>query len=533
MSARSGTVANPSHLASVITGCSWLGLCLLAGCGPVLAERELVLVDNSGSTAGFFQTGAMAGLVGRVVPVLGAGDVSIAVFNQAAPVFLSSLDDPRFAPTSQGTSIDAAVRGVIENGRTVALWLVTDNVQNDGDTRYGDYGGFYAQLQRTEVKRVYVFPFLLSFHGYAYVPSESGLRARRFSGSKGLLMYAMCLSDPFRNQFEREVAAFCRVGQSTGLQIQRLLIKPLGGDAASLEPSKMQVLSRSGIPKPLNPGSEEVMFPSGATQVAMDVKVHWGVPYLRLTREARVSGALELLPGGADRALRPAFNVTVKPQLLPPMEPGAEAPAAYRATVTLRSAQVLPDLASIWHAATHSYAVEKRELCFRLEVPDGALSFTDALLSRYGTNDLYDFCRIYGFGALPQLVTTGVTSVPVRQEVRTKIRYPMWPILLFLGMALVLIVICVLLARVVPGTIRQECVVDDAPDGKEHNITLWLAGQVGACSAGDGKIIKVPLRPANYVDRNGERCTVHPRKVGDHGSQDEPRGSTEGPDDLL
>lgn len=295
-----------------------LASCLL-GSIPASAAAESprtqVLIDGSGSMAGFFQAGSVQTLLDALRGA--AAESSLSLSENVLLGFQQNVAEirplqPWLAAPRYG------IYSPLEHGLAESfpkadwLFILTDNVQTGGETRSTET--FYRFFKRPEVGSVHVAPLSLPFNGAVYFNRHDYSTAalagalRRdtpngrfgevldngtnlvvpYDGTKGLLLYAIARSEHDQAEFEAFLARLKAVSSA-----DMLAVKPIDGRHFELNgvPDPKQVLdARQKFPPP-----PEVEAPLLAPTLSLS----------RLTGTATQSALLAPM----DYLHRPAFHL--------------------------------------------------------------------------------------------------------------------------------------------------------------------------------------------------------------------------------
>src|SRR5205085_9863449 len=129
--------------------------------------NQLILVDGSGSMAGFFATGEIQRL-NRILANQSGARAELYYYVESNLV--NEMPATNFGAV---TLLDNALALAIEK-RPPILWIVTDNQPSVGGQTASDkdLSAFYEKLGSDVIKRIYLLPLKLRFKGALYTEDD-------------------------------------------------------------------------------------------------------------------------------------------------------------------------------------------------------------------------------------------------------------------------------------------------------------------------------------------------------------------------
>jgi hypothetical protein len=442
-----------------------------------------VLVDGSGSTRGFFATGAMP----RLVDGLRAeGATRVLTFRHRAEGGRVSggLVPFEAAPAEVG-NVTLLWRGLSEHLRIARpgtiVAMVTDNVQDAGGlpSEQRDVSDFYdALLNDGRLKQVYVLPLRLSFEGTLYGRSGAG-SIGSYVGERGLVVYLIGVEiedDSTMREAARSIAR--RIGAEP-VRMKPYTTAPVivqVDTARSREVAAAQV----GCPSiPLAPDPADTLLFVGTKPVNHGRKFG-GVFVVRLRSELegvtlsrpRVAAMLaeEFQLTDFDPAGQPEVRVN-PPRLETQFAPG-DSEEIRVAVCFPEGVRFDPFGASFFRLATSSRRTGRFEGGVRvmLQVPRADLRLADVVRDEYSVSDPAFFTstspdlhrRVYNLeDAFRRAAPLEVrVEAPVDRRLRFDVLYPVSPLLALLGLVGAFLLLIALLAWLFlhthPFLLREE-----------------------------------------------------------------------------
>ncbi|HJQ25679.1 MAG TPA: hypothetical protein VKA60_17285 [Blastocatellia bacterium] len=417
-----------------------------------LGASQLILVDGSGSMAGFFATGEIQRL-DRTLSAQPGAPTELSYFVEASLVGRE--------PTTFGSStlLDNALNLAIER-RPAILWIVTDNQPSVGGQTASDkdLDAFYSKLASDAVKRIYLFPLKLRFKGRLFTEDDKTL-TDNYDNLRGLLVYALLLDERVKDEFEGVVH-----------DIEAALVREFPGNVKSIF---VKPLSQNSVAASLKTGNR-LQFKDG---VMMGRDFETGRPIegdftLELTSQLNeiaiekstigVSVPVEFQTGD--------FNVSgLKPKIDPTsvaLQPKGK--AVFKIALRLDSVDIRKTPATLWNAIMHNRGVITGNIRLTIDVPKQNFTVAGDLEKNFGTDkDVFHNIdpniqsRIYGLTELvrkmipsgdmvhPRVGDDLTGNIPVRLEVRYP-KWPTWAAIMLLGLPLLAAVASTVLVRLQP-----------------------------------------------------------------------------------
>ena len=459
--------------------------------GAVCVEH-VILVDSSGSMAGFYNTGSVRMLVLNLQRTLGSA--SLYLFSDREPRAISGVDDLQCI--SRDTRIDLAFQGV--PGRPDTLWLITDNVQDRSETPRVDASTeeFYEILRHDDVVKIYIMPCFLDFDGKLYLNRDDQQYTYEYTGRKGLLVYGILLNSAYIKQFEELAKQFERTVM--GYESKLLLAKPLDKETLDIKPAG-QV---AGNEPPNVRLDEKGNFFGKGFKEGKKIRVIFYVKLLSKFEDLIVSGKINAsVVDGCFKSVGfkdAPVGCTIYPEEVE-IAPKETSTTVYKITINLNKVEIKKNPVSILRAAL-SGKPGRAEGIVRLEVqvPGKGFRFTNDILRSYNADDIRDYKRIFGMGSLINYMPAEVTRIPIEYNVVLAVDYPYWPAILVILLVAAIIGAVYLIYRsfslmqgdrlgIACGG-REEAVVSLSPVFGKYNISIEGDTYASICKSLSGAI---------------------------------------------
>jgi len=420
-----------SSLFLLILAASGLSPCVCSVAAQTDSRTQLILIDGSGSMAGFFKTGEIE----RLHQILRGHSGSLSYYfidetlSGAAPVVFG-----------EHTYLNKALSHAISEKPSI-VWMVTDNqpsVSTHGSQSEADLDRFYGQLGSDAVRRIYLFPLRLRFQGTLYTETDAVLKGG-YNGPRGLLVYALLLDAAAQDAFEEAVNhTEQRLRQVFNDNLRAIFIKPLRQNTIT-----SRLLPGKGF-RPVGEGIVGRDFEEGKP-----IQGHF---VLELTSQM---GQIALEKAGIvatkqDRFQTGDFTVDNIDPFIDPKTIDLQPKDTKRFEVSLRldAVHMRKNLKAIWNCMTHNYGVIHGHISITISAPKENLGVGTELANQLSTDqDVYHNpsqvtqSRIYRLSDLvrrmvptediiqPQIGSSSEGRIPVQLEVR----YPFWPKLVVFG----------------------------------------------------------------------------------------------------
>jgi hypothetical protein len=218
--------------------------------GYTAEMKNAIVVDSSGSMAGFYNTGSIRMLVVNLQKILGGADIYL--FSDKGPEKVGRADS--LNSINRDTRIDLAIQGFLKEpaSRPDALWMITDNVQDRTETPFVDAStrDFYSILRQYDFQKILIMPCYLDFNGKVYANREGSQYSTNYTGRKGLIIYGILMNkavkapvkkgaksqeDPRKKQFDDLATRFASTLRA--YESKLLLAKPLDKATFDLLPA--------------------------------------------------------------------------------------------------------------------------------------------------------------------------------------------------------------------------------------------------------------------------------------------------------
>ena len=402
------------------------------------AAEHALLIDNSGSVNGFYNTNAMRDLAAQLISTI-ENPRKILLFSEIVTELTEGIYSHQFQsnsdPNTNDTLIDNAFETAVNLGNIDIVWLVTDNIQDDSKTTgvRGNTEAFYRRLQSPQVINIYIFPPFLEFNGQLVdAPGNP-----HYQGRKGLLVYAILLNSTAEAEFKQKVEDFeQRVAR---FDSKCLFCKPLDQNTVSLtvpapdEVSEWHSKHQESY-EPPNIKEGEHGFHAEGFNTGKPVRGVFYVKFQSKFDDLKIDSKLE---PGFTRFETVGFQETsVAPSIIPEeltLNPQEESATIYKITVQLPKVNIKKDLRSLLHIAFHRTGSLKGNVRADAVVHGADFKFRDEVLEKYHTDDISHPKKIYKMGALVEMMSTNVIRIPVvNAPLELAVEYPWWPFLLFL-----------------------------------------------------------------------------------------------------
>lgn len=372
------------------------------------AGEQALLIDRSGSVRAHFASGFILDLCHIISDALGHEEgVTIVTFgtSQRKIPNCSQLE-----PSGEDTELDAA----FEYARAAhphIVWIVTDNIQDAPHSpRVRNTEGFYTMLQRDDVAKVVIFPFLASS-----------------PNMQGLIVYAILLSEK-DDSFENEILAFLEQAKKK-YKTEALRMRPLDRDTINVsEPRIVSNGTRGGHKNEYREGDP--------IQEVVEIRFHSQFDHL-VVKDANISPPhSEWQATHNSPLILTDMQSAITPERIANLTSRGET-EGYRVSVQTGPIKLKKDLHSLWTMAfAGSVETVTLDIKFIIQVFPGNFSFKDTFLQSYhapSETEAKKTGKIYGIATLPEHLATVRTDIPIHIPVKITVDYPWWPALLLIG----------------------------------------------------------------------------------------------------
>jgi hypothetical protein len=435
---------------------------ITAGCIYAAELEHAIVVDSSGSMAGFYNTGSIRMLAVNLQKILGGASINL--FSDRGPELVGQAD--ALHPINRDTRIDLAVKGFLDNqnSRPDVIWLITDNVQDRTETPYVDANtiDFYSVLRQDDFVKILIMPCFLDFDGKVYVNREDRQFTSDYTGKKGLVIYgilmnnkikpankkeAKALEDARKKQFDDLASRFANT--LTGYESKLLLAKPLDKATFDLKPSE-QVPGNDRANVSLN---ERSVFIGKGFKEGKKIPVIFYVKLLSKFEDLIVEGKVDASVINNKFTSQGFRDAKVSADIYPEkvnVDPGKTTETVYKVTINIDKVKMRLDPASIVRAALSGKpGTVDGTVRLEVQVPREGFRFTDKIKKAYNTDDIEDFRRIYGMSSLINYMPADVTTIPIEYKMVLAVSYPHWPLVLMIVLAIILVGIIFVIYRAI------------------------------------------------------------------------------------
>ena len=450
--------------------------------GYTAEMKNAIVVDSSGSMAGFYNTGSIRMLVVNLQKILGGADIYL--FSDKGPEKVGRADS--LNSINRDTRIDLAIQGFLKEpaSRPDALWMITDNVQDRTETPFVDAStrDFYSILRQDDFQKILIMPCYLDFNGKVYVNREGSQYSTSYAGRKGLIIYGILMNkavkapvkkgaksqeDPRKKQFDDLATRFASTLRA--YESKLLLAKPLDKATFDLLPAG-QIPNNEKANVTLN---EKGIYLGKGFKEGNKIPIVFYVKLLSKFEDLIVSG--KVIASVADNqftsiGFRDAHVAcTIFPEKVN-VDPGKTTETIYKVTINIEKVRMKLDPVSILRAA-FSGKPGTLESIVRLEVqvPREGFRFTNAVLNAYNTDDIQDFKKIYGMGSLINYMPADITSIPIEYRMILAVSYPHWPLVLMIILIIILVFLIYVLSRAVSSASAGKFAI--SVGGQDERIT--------------------------------------------------------------
>lgn len=417
-----------------------------------LEPKHAIVVDSSGSMAGFYNTGSVKTLVVELQKILGG--TKIYLFSDKGPELVGKADSLR--SVNRDTRIDLAIEGLVKDPKTSpdVIWLITDNVQDRTETPYVDatVSDFYGLLRQDTFNRIFIIPCYLDFNGKVYLNREGHQYAEQYSGKKGLILYAILINGSYRKQFDD----LCNrlLGALSQYQPKLLLAKPLDKETFDI-----RIADPPTGNEPANVRfTEKGIFYGKGFKEGSSIPLVFYIKLLSKFEDLIVSGKVSVevvnnrLTGKVFRDTKVSCRIFPERVRVAPKKLSEE---VYKVNINVDKVKIKRDPISILRAGLSGKpGLIKGRIRIKVSIPREGFRFTDDVLMQYNTQDILDFRRIFGMGFLINYMPVDVTDIPVEYDIILAINYPYWPLMVIVSFAIAFIAIIVVTYRVVSASER-------------------------------------------------------------------------------
>ena len=450
--------------------------------GYTAEMKNAIVVDSSGSMAGFYNTGSIRMLVVNLQKILGGADIYL--FSDKGPEKVGRADS--LNSINRDTRIDLAIQGFLKEpaSRPDALWMITDNVQDRTETPFVDAStrDFYSILRQDDFQKILIMPCYLDFNGKVYANREGSQYSTNYTGRKGLIIYGILMNkavkapvkkgaksqeDPRKKQFDDLATRFASTLRA--YESKLLLAKPLDKATFDLLPAG-QIPNNEKANVTLN---EKGIYLGKGFKEGNKIPIVFYVKLLSKFEDLIVSG--KVIASVADNqftsiGFRDAHVAcTIFPEKVN-VDPGKTTETIYKVTINIEKVRMKLDPVSILRAA-FSGKPGTLESIVRLEVqvPREGFRFTNAVLNAYNTDDIQDFKKIYGMGSLINYMPADITSIPIEYRMILAVSYPHWPLVLMIILIIILVFLIYVLSRAVSSASAGKFAI--SVGGQDERIT--------------------------------------------------------------
>jgi hypothetical protein len=457
--------------------------------GYTAEMKNAIVVDSSGSMAGFYNTGSIRMLVVNLQKILGGADIYL--FSDKGPEMVGRADS--LNSINRDTRIDLAIQGFLKEpaSRPDALWMITDNVQDRTETPFVDAStrDFYSILRQDDFQKILIMLCYLDFDGKVYVNREGSQYSVNYTGRKGLIIYGILMNktvkapvkkgvkpqeDPRKKQFDDLSARFANTLRA--YESKLLLAKPLDKATFDLLPAG-QIPNNEKANVTLN---ERGRYIGKGFKEGNKIPIVFYVKLLSKFEDLIVSG--KVIASIADNqftsiGFRDAHVAcTIFPEKVN-VDPGKTTETIYKVTINIEKVRMKLDPASILRAA-FSGKPGTLESIVRLEVqvPREGFRFTNAVLNTYNTDDIQDFKKIYGMGSLINYMPADITSIPIEYRMILAVSYPHWPLVLMIILIIILVFLIYVLFRAVSSASAGKFAISVGGQGERITSLTPLIG---------------------------------------------------------
>ena len=451
--------------------------------GYTAEMKHAIVVDSSGSMAGFYNTEAIRMLVVNLQKVLGGADIYL--FSDRGPEMVGRAD--ALHSINRDTRIDLVIQGFLKDpaSRPDAIWMITDNVQDRTETPFVDAStrDFYSVLRQDDFQKILIMPCYLDFTGKVYVNSEGRQFTSDYTGRKGLIIYGILMNkaikttpkkksikpqeDPRKKQFDDLASRFSST--LIAYESKLLLAKPLDKATFDLQPTG-QVPNNEKANVTLN---DKGIFLGKGFKEGSKIPIVFYIKLLSKFEDLIVSGKVNASVANNQYTSIGFRDANVACTIFPEkvnVDPGKTTETIYKVTINIEKVRMRLDPVSILRAAL-SGKPGTLESIVRLEVqvPREGFRFTNDVLTRYNTDDIQDYRRIYGMGSLINYMPADVTSIPIEYKMVLSVSYPHWPLVLVIVLVIILIFIIYVITRAVSSAGAGKFAI--SVSGQDERIT--------------------------------------------------------------
>lgn len=481
-------------------------LILFIGFACFSAEMEsVIVVDSSGSMAGFYNTNAIKMLVINLQRILGGTDIYL--FSDRGPQQVNKAD--ALASINRDTRLDLAIQGFLEKPqRPDAIWLITDNVQDRTETPFVDANTkeFYEILRQDDFQKILIMPCFLDFNGKIYINQEGRQFSVNYTGKKGLVIYAILLDkemktpskkkesknevDARKKQFDSLAERFANT--LTGYESKLLLAKPLDKATFDIQP----VEQIQNVEKPNVSLTDKGIFYGKGFKEGKKIPIVFYVKLLSKFEDLIVSGRVDAKVINNKFTSIGFRDTNVACDIYPEkvnVEPGKTTETVYKVTINLNKVKMKLDPVSIIRAAfSQKPGTVEGIVRLDVQVPREGFRFTDEVLETYNADDIKDYRRIYGMGSLINYMPADITTIPIEYKMVLSVSYPHWPLILIIILALILIFIIYLVYKLISaiGTARYAITIDSQDERITSLMPLFGAFNISSAGKSYGTISK-------------------------------------------
>jgi hypothetical protein len=450
--------------------------------GYTAEMKNAIVVDSSGSMAGFYNTGSIRMLVVNLQKILGGADIYL--FSDKGPEMVGRADS--LNSINRDTRIDLAIQGFLKEpaSRPDALWMITDNVQDRTETPFVDAStrDFYSILRQDDFQKILIMPCYLDFNGKVYANREGSQYSASYTGRKGLIIYGILMNkavkapvkkgaksqeDPRKKQFEDLSARFANTLRA--YESKLLLAKPLDKATFDLLPAG-QIPNNEKANITLN---ERGIYLGKGFKEGNKIPIVFYVKLLSKFEDLIVSG--KVTASIADNqftsiGFRDAHVAcTIFPEKVN-VDPGKTTETIYKVTINIEKVRMKLDPVSILRAAFSGKPGTLESIVqLEVQVPREGFRFTNAVLNAYNTDDIQDFKKIYGMGSLINYMPADITSIPIEYRMILAVSYPHWPLVLMIILIIILVFLIYVLSRAVSSASAGKFAI--SVGGQDERIT--------------------------------------------------------------
>jgi hypothetical protein len=341
-------------------------------------------------------------------------------------------------------------------------------------------------LRDDRVERVTVFPVIIG------------------PGKTALIVYAVLLNPNSAALYDQGIAGFEK-GANAMLHTDALRMKPLDKGT----------ISTTITPRGEGSGKAGMEFYETGKPIrkTIDVKFQSSLSHIAIT-DSDIE-VMQQPPSFQESSLLRADDqsIQIHPNKISTLPGGGTTAQRYEIVVNLSRLRLKPGIRTLWKAAFGKNSEEARyDTVLLIKVPGKNFRLHEDFLRRFHASTPQEAKatgRVYALDQLPQLMSADLTSVEVHHEMVFLVKYPLYPTLIWLAAALVLVAVAVPVVkfgpRLMPSAKSKWTVTVEGDDPAPAAIN---GGKLMVDGVERGSVVDDVFTPAPQVELAGGAATA-------------------------